>query len=108
MREALREFATGKTTPETLDRLLSCCRYVRGDFDDPSTYERLKAELADAEPKAGTRDNCLFYLATPPELFAHVARRARQIGTGARAGRRLAAADHRKAVRLRSANRRRR
>ena len=35
MREALREFATGKTTPETLDRLLSCCRYVRGDFDDP-------------------------------------------------------------------------
>ena len=74
MREALREFATGKTTPETLDRLLSCCRYVRGDFDDPSTYERLKAELADAGPKAGTRDNCLFYLATPPELFAHVAR----------------------------------
>jgi glucose-6-phosphate 1-dehydrogenase len=74
MREALREFATGKTTPEMLDRLLSCCRYVRGDFDDPSTYERLKAELADAGPKAGTRDNCLFYLATPPELFAHVAR----------------------------------
>jgi glucose-6-phosphate 1-dehydrogenase len=74
MREALRQFATGKTTPETLDRLLSSCRYVRGDFDDPSTYERLKAELADAGPKAGTRDNCLFYLATPPELFAHVAR----------------------------------
>jgi len=74
MHEALRKYATGKTTPEAIDRLLSCCRYVRGDFDDPSTYQRLKAVLADAGRSGGTHDNCLFYLATPPQLFAHVAR----------------------------------
>jgi glucose-6-phosphate 1-dehydrogenase len=74
MAEALGKFATTKTNPETIDRLLSCCRYVRGDFDDPSTYQRLRAVLADARAKGGTHDNCLFYLATPPELFAHVAR----------------------------------
>jgi len=74
MREALRQYATAKTTPETLDRLLSCCRYVRGDFDDPATYERLKAELDAAEASGGTHGNCLFYLATPPGLFADVAR----------------------------------
>jgi glucose-6-phosphate 1-dehydrogenase len=74
MADALGKFATTKTNPETIDRLLSCCRYVRGDFDDPSTYQRLRAVLADAAAKGGTHDNCLFYLATPPELFAHVAR----------------------------------
>ncbi len=73
MREALRTYATAKTTPETLDRLLSCCRYVRGDFDDASTYARLQAELDDAARAGGTHGNCLFYLATPPDLFAPVA-----------------------------------
>jgi glucose-6-phosphate 1-dehydrogenase len=74
MADALGKFATAKANPETIDRLLSCCRYVRGDFDDPSTYQRLRAVLADAAAKGGTHDNGLFYLATPPELFAHVAR----------------------------------
>ena len=74
MREALRQFATDRVAPETLDLLIERCRYVRGDFDDPSTYERLKAELAAAARAIDTRGNCLFYLATPPALFAHVAR----------------------------------
>ena len=80
MREALREFATGQVAPETLDRLLSCCRYVHGDFDDPATFERLRSELADVGRGRGTRDNCLFYLATPPDLFAEVARQLGKSG----------------------------
>jgi glucose-6-phosphate 1-dehydrogenase len=74
MREALAEFATDGTVPGTLDDLIGRCRYVRGDFDDPATYGRLKDELANVARSHGTRGNCLFYLATPPDLFSHVAR----------------------------------
>jgi len=74
MRAALQEFATDGILPETLDDLIGRCRYLRGDFDDPSTYARLKDELADGARTLHTRDNCLFYLATPPDLFSQVAR----------------------------------
>ena len=42
MRAALQKFATAGIRPETLDDLIGRCRYVRGDFDDPSTYGRVK------------------------------------------------------------------
>ena len=74
MRAALEQFATERIAPDLLDGLIGRCRYVGGDFDDPSTYEELKHELADVAHTLGTRDNCLFYLATPPGVFAHIAR----------------------------------
>jgi glucose-6-phosphate 1-dehydrogenase len=78
MRAALQQFAVGRDVPRTFDPLLARCRYVRGDFDDPSTYQRLKDELAAIAPQ--TDGNCLFYLATPPDLFAHVARQLGESG----------------------------
>jgi glucose-6-phosphate 1-dehydrogenase len=73
MRAAAQEFATDGVAAETLDELISRCRYVRGDFDDPAAYGRLKDELAAAARTQNT-GNCLFYLATPPELFSRIAR----------------------------------
>jgi glucose-6-phosphate 1-dehydrogenase len=73
MREALAEFATDGVEAKTLDALLRHCRYVRGDLDDPATYGELKRQLADLGRSTDTRGNGLFYLATPPELFAPVA-----------------------------------
>jgi glucose-6-phosphate 1-dehydrogenase len=74
MRAALDEFATDGVEAKTRDDLVARCRYVRGDFDDPATYTRLKDELTDISRTFNTRDNCIFYLATPPDLFSHVAR----------------------------------
>jgi glucose-6-phosphate 1-dehydrogenase len=74
MRAALAEFATDGVEAKTVDALLRHCRYVRGDFDDLATYDKLKRQLAELGRSAGTRDNGLFYLATPPELFGPVAR----------------------------------
>jgi glucose-6-phosphate 1-dehydrogenase len=75
MADALRQFATDGVDARTLDDLIGRCRYVHGDFGDPATYDRLKGCLREVVRSAGTRDNCLFYLATPPDLFASVARR---------------------------------
>jgi glucose-6-phosphate 1-dehydrogenase len=80
LREALKEFATAAIKPQTVDELVSRCRYVKGDIDDPSTYKRLNDVLFDVGHKFGTRGNCIFYLATPPDLFAHVTRQLGKSG----------------------------
>jgi glucose-6-phosphate 1-dehydrogenase len=65
--DALKQFATAKVAPAKAKWLLGRVDYVQGDFDDPATYQRLKARLA----KNG--GNHLFYLATPPNAFSLVA-----------------------------------
>jgi glucose-6-phosphate 1-dehydrogenase len=70
--QALREHArqalqsTGqKLSPPLLSRFVKRLSYVPGDFGDPSTYQRLARRLRGvARP--------LFYLETPPSLFAPI------------------------------------
>src|SRR5580704_420047 len=59
-------------------KLTSLLRYVDGDYNDPSTYVRLRQELKDARRP-------LHYLAIPPSLFATVAEGLAQQGEGANA-----------------------
>ena len=73
MAAALRKFATAKISQSIADRLLERLYYVRGDFDDGSTYDRLKQALARAEREFHTGRNAVFYLATPPQVFATIA-----------------------------------
>jgi glucose-6-phosphate 1-dehydrogenase len=54
--------------------------YLSGEFDDPATYDGLKAQLAEIEAKHHTPPNYLFYLAVPPDLFGTVARRLAEAG----------------------------
>jgi len=70
---ALREFATGKVAAKVADRLLEGFSYVQGDFNDAATYRRLCDRLTEAERDRGTAGDSLFYLATPPDVFATVA-----------------------------------
>ena len=43
--------------------------YVSGDYNDPTTFARLKAAVGDAE-------HPIFHLAIPPSMFATRRRRA--------------------------------
>ncbi|HFD39899.1 MAG TPA: glucose-6-phosphate dehydrogenase, partial [Anaerolineae bacterium] len=43
--------------------------YLAGSYDDPETYRRLAARLAQLDGEAGAGGNRLFYLATPPSLY---------------------------------------
>ena len=54
--------------------LCSRFRYVAGDYGDPSTFERLRAVLEDADATLGTAGNRVHYLATIPGVFGTVAR----------------------------------
>ena len=48
--------------------------YFKGEFDDAATYTKLKKFLADIDAKHQTAGNYLFYLATPPKIFALIAK----------------------------------
>ena len=55
----------GKIDRATFDRLAARLSYVPGDFADPATYERVAKAMGNARAP-------LFYLETPPSLFAAV------------------------------------
>jgi glucose-6-phosphate 1-dehydrogenase len=80
MAAALHEFATTSVSQPIVDRLLERLRYIRGDFNDASTYDRLKQALARAEREFRTGRNALFYLATPPDVFATIAEQLGRAG----------------------------
>ena len=58
--------------PETLERLLGRLSYVAGNYDDPATFELLAKYLGETYT--------LFYLETPPSLFAPIARQIADAG----------------------------
>ncbi|MBX9944117.1 MAG: glucose-6-phosphate dehydrogenase [Reyranella sp.] len=72
-RTSVRDAAHASARPETADWLAERATYLQGDFDDPSTYERLADHLDQADRQWGTCQNRLFYLATPPSAFSTVA-----------------------------------
>jgi glucose-6-phosphate 1-dehydrogenase len=59
--------------PDVLQRLEDRIDYVRGDFDDPDTYQRLKREMGDAKRP-------VFYLEVPPSLFAEIVSHLHEVG----------------------------
>jgi glucose-6-phosphate 1-dehydrogenase len=48
---------------------LAEARYVRGEFDEPQTYQDLGALLDRLDAECGLGGNRLFYLSTPPSLY---------------------------------------
>jgi glucose-6-phosphate 1-dehydrogenase len=66
--DALAPFADPPLQPAEREWFASSIRYVRGEFQDPDLYSRLRATLDELDG-AGTRGNALFYLAVPPDFF---------------------------------------
>ena len=55
----------GSADPDALRKLTGLLRYVDGDYQDSTTFDRLRKELGDNKRP-------LHYLAVPPDLFATV------------------------------------
>ncbi|BCS32813.1 glucose-6-phosphate 1-dehydrogenase [Luteitalea sp. TBR-22] len=53
---------------------------VVGDVEQPALYADIAARLAELQAEHGTGGNALFYLATPPQLFAPIAAGLGQAG----------------------------
>jgi glucose-6-phosphate 1-dehydrogenase len=71
---ALRTFATRPVEEAVWADYVERIHYVKGDFEDPGTYERLARKLEHAKERHGTLGNALFYLAVPPGEFGAIVR----------------------------------
>jgi glucose-6-phosphate 1-dehydrogenase len=54
--------------------------YLEGEFDDPATYKKLAELLTKADATQRSGGNYLFYLATPPQVFATIVGRLGEAG----------------------------
>jgi glucose-6-phosphate 1-dehydrogenase len=70
--KSLPKFATRQIDESVVKRVLACVAYVQGEPDDEATYKKIGGELARVEREHGTKGNRLFYLATPPTVFATI------------------------------------
>lgn len=63
---------SGNVDSSVWNWLTSRMKYQQGDLNDPSTYEKLKANLHGLDAEKGCRGNYLFYLAVAGQFFAPV------------------------------------
>jgi len=69
---SIREFVNGSSSNSDWTWLRERMSYLKGDFEDESTYRSLNERLAKNGNKREQGGNALFYLATPPAMFAPV------------------------------------
>jgi len=68
----IKEFATTKVSDDLWKWFDQRISYLSGDFKDPATYQRLKAELEKTDKLQGTPGNYLFYTAVSPSFFGEI------------------------------------
>ncbi len=70
--EAIKEFSRRELNAEVWDRVAARTTYVAGGYDDPQAFKRLAEHLAEIEKKVGRDVQPLFYISTPPSVFAPI------------------------------------
>jgi glucose-6-phosphate 1-dehydrogenase len=78
--KGLREFATRRVDDEIARRLLECVTCIAADPKDPASFDRMREQLEKLEANRATGGHRLFYLATPPDAFAPIARELGRTG----------------------------
>ncbi len=66
------EFSRRAPTPEVWDRLAPNVSYVSGGYDEPAAFARLAEKIAGIEKKLGREVQTVFYISTPPNVFAPI------------------------------------
>ncbi|MGB8264916.1 MAG: glucose-6-phosphate dehydrogenase [Candidatus Velthaea sp.] len=73
MRKSIDEFSrSGPAKDPMWSDFAKRLSYVSGDFDDVKHFRQLKERLDQNDRELGTAGNRLFYLSTPPSLFAPI------------------------------------
>jgi glucose-6-phosphate 1-dehydrogenase len=78
--EDFKKFATATVDSDLWEWFLRRISYVSGDFDDPTTYDRLKEALAKVDQEHNSHGNYFFYLATAAKFFGDVVERLSKLG----------------------------
>ena len=83
MKEAVDQFSrSGPARDPLWSDFANHISYVSGDFDDLDGFARLRAQLEENDEKFGTAGNRLYYLSTPPTVFAKIVQQLSGAGLG--------------------------
>ncbi|HUN94817.1 MAG TPA: glucose-6-phosphate dehydrogenase [Bradyrhizobium sp.] len=78
--KGLRQFSTRKIDEGIARKVLECVTCVEADPAEPDSFDKLRDQLHRLEKARQTIGNRLFYLATPPNAFAPIARELGRTG----------------------------
>jgi glucose-6-phosphate 1-dehydrogenase len=85
MRKSIEEFSrSGPPTEPLWSDFAKHLSYISGTFDDASGFHKLREKLEQNDRELGTAGNRLFYLSTPPSVFAQIVDMIDQAGLGPR------------------------
>ena len=69
---SIKEFSRRELTDDVWSRLKPRTLYVSGGYDEAAAYERLHARIRGLEKEIGQELQTLFYISTPPSVFAPI------------------------------------
>jgi glucose-6-phosphate 1-dehydrogenase len=78
--EDIKKFATNPVDPDLWEWFSRRVNYTTGEFEDPATYENLKALIEKVDKEHNCHGNCFFYLATAPTFFGSIVERLAKVG----------------------------
>lgn len=70
--DAIKEFSRRELNQDIWGRLAPNTSYVAGGYDEKPAFDRLAQHLAEIEKKVGREVQPLFYISTPPSVFAPI------------------------------------
>ncbi len=93
--ESIKEFSRRDLEPGIWERIASHTSYVAGGYDEPAAFVRLATHIASIERTLGRDVQRLFYISTPPSVFAPI---LRNLGSSGLADQHLGQPQHSKVV----------
>lgn len=92
---AIKEFSRRELNAEVWSHVATNTTYVAGGYDEIEAFERLAAHIEGIEAKLGREVQVLFYVSTPPSVFAPI---LRNLGAAGLASRYLGTPLHTKVI----------
>jgi glucose-6-phosphate 1-dehydrogenase len=93
--DAIKEFSRRELNDEVWERIGAHTSYVAGGYDDKAAFDRLAQHIDAIEKKLGRDVQTLFYISTPPSVFAPI---LKMLGASGLAARHLQHANHSKVI----------
>jgi glucose-6-phosphate 1-dehydrogenase len=79
--DSVKKFADADTASDTFCKgFVKSMAYVAGEYDNPDAFTRLKQRIDELDQAHKLQGNCLFYLATPPDIYPVVVEQLHKAG----------------------------
>lgn len=93
--DAIKEFSRREMSEDVWARLAKRTLYVSGGYDERGAYDKLSQRIGELEKDVGQPLQSLFYISTPPTVFAPI---IQNLGASGLAKRHLGGSQHSKVI----------